>query len=251
MLKLLKHSVEKTNNCIILATPLIIFVSILNLYANYLRNSIHNVAEMILSGITLLVAVSGCLAAWFYMVKKALKLADKIFVYDSDRAKALWDLFKSLPEGIGKLFLPFLEVVFITFIIGGAGIYYAYYTEPFEIIRQIEAFDFIIENNWDIFVFIVMSCISFWGFLWIPEIVYAEKNAFKALVYSIKKIFITFPKTLGVYLYVYTLYIIITCINAVLMHNPFLYFFVLILHYYLTVYIVVVLFSYYEQTFIK
>ena len=91
--------------------------------------------------------------------------------------------------------------------------------------------------------------LNFITMLWIPEIVYNEKNAFKALFNSIKKNFQNLPNTLILYLYIAFLITFITLLSAVLMFNPFLYFIVLILYYYFLVYIVVLLFTYYEQTF--
>lgn len=87
--------------------------------------------------------------------------------------------------------------------------------------------------------------------LWIPEVVYCEKNPFKALYYAIKKIFISFPKSILLFIYINILTFGISVLNTFLMFNPIAYFVVLLLYYYLIVYIVVLVFSYYEQTFLK
>ena len=87
--------------------------------------------------------------------------------------------------------------------------------------------------------------------LWIPEIVYNEKNSFKALYNSVVKLFMNFKKSIILFLYIAFLVILITILNTFLMFNPFLYFFVLMFYYYLLVYIVVLLFTYYDETYIK
>lgn len=70
MLKLFKDSLKKTNDCIILATPLIIFLSILGWYFTYATSSVDNIPKLILAIVTILIMASGFLSAWFYMAKK-------------------------------------------------------------------------------------------------------------------------------------------------------------------------------------
>ena len=47
------------------------------------------------------------------MVKKAIKLSKKEFVMDNDRAKAVYNLVKQIPTGIGKYFLSFIGFSFL------------------------------------------------------------------------------------------------------------------------------------------
>ena len=100
MLKLFKNSFKQTNDCIILATPLIIFLSILSWYFSYASSTVDNIPKLILAGITIFVMAAGFFSAWFYMVKKTLKFSNKLYVFDKDRAKAFWNLIFSLPKGI-------------------------------------------------------------------------------------------------------------------------------------------------------
>ena len=274
MLKLFWNNFKKTNDCIILATPLILFLSALSWYYSYAKDAIDNIPKLILAIATMLIMISGCLSAWVYMAKKTIRMSDKIFVFEKDRAKAFGDLIMSLPRGIGLLFLPMLGVIFISVIIYSIFIYGITFlvskyigtidlsllsTDKLalssqELLNEINALprsQIIAINCWYLIFALGTMLFSFLGILWIPEIVYAEKNPFKALYNSIKKIIITFPKTLFLFIYINILSLVISILNTLLMINPIAYFLVLIIYYYFIVYIVVLLFRYYEQTFIK
>lgn len=275
MFKLFKNNFKTTNDCIILATPLIIFLSILGWYFNYALETADNIPKLILAGITLLVMGCGFLSAWMYMTKKTLRLANQVFIFDKDRAKALGELIMSLPRGIGKLFLPFVGVTIIlillyTLTITGATFIISKFIgtidvanlfasknllvssqELFNEILELPQNEIIVINCWYLLVSSIIALISFFTMFLIPEIVYSEKNPLKAILQSLKKIVVTFPKSLLLFLYIYFLLITSAILNTILMFNPILYFFVLVIHYYLIIYIVVLLFTYYEQTFLK
>lgn len=274
MFQLFKNCFKQTNDSIILATPLIIFLSILGWYLSYATGSVDSIPKLVLAIITTLVMASGFFSAWFYMVKKTLKLSNKVFVFDKDRAKAFGELIMSLPKGIGKLFLPFLGVISISSIIYGliiAGITFLVYKyigsvnidllnsnnllvsskELFEELSQLPREEIIVINCWYMLVLATITIVSFFFILWIPEIVYSEKNPFKALINSLKKIWLTRAKTLLLYIYINVLSFIISIFSTLLMFNPISYFLVLLLYYYFIVYIIVLIFTYYEITFYK
>lgn len=274
MFQLFKNCFKQTNDSIILATPLIIFLSILGWYLSYATGSVDSIPKLVLAIITTLVMASGFFSAWFYMVKKTLKLSNKVFVFDKDRAKAFGELIMSLPKGIGKLFLPFLGVISISAIIYGliiAGITFLVYKyigsvnidllnsnnllvsskELFEELSQLPREEIIVINCWYMLVLATITIVSFFFILWIPEIVYSEKNPFKALINSLKKIWLTRAKTLLLYIYINVLSFIISIFSTLLMFNPISYFLVLLLYYYFIVYIIVLIFTYYEITFYK
>lgn len=273
MLKLIKNNFKTTNDCIILATPLIIFLSILGWYLNYALDSIDNIPKLILAVVTTLVMSSGFFSAWFYMTKKTLKLAKTVFIFDKDRAKAFRELILSLPKGIGKLFLPFLGIISISGIMFGivvllTTIFVTKYIGTIDItlfnsenvlistneliteIRDLSNNELVVLNCWYLILTLLTTILSFIAMLWIPEVVYTETNPFRALIQAVKKLFITLPKSFLLFLYVNVLMICVSVLNTLLMYNPILYFFVLVLYYYLFVYIVVLIFTYYEQTFL-
>lgn len=275
MFKLFKNNFKTTNDCIILATPLIIFLSILGWYFNYALETADNIPKLILAGTTLLVMGCGFLSAWMYMTKKTLQLANQVFIFDKDRARAFRELIMSLPRGIGKLFLPFVGITILliaiyslaitgaTFIIvkfiGTIDINNLFISkdllvssqELFNELLELPQNEIIVINCWYLLVSAITAIISFLTMFLVPEIVYSEKNPLKAIIQSLKKIVVTFPKSLLLFLYIYFLLITSAILNTILMFNPILYFFVLVIHYYLIIYIVVLLFTYYEQTFIK
>lgn len=274
MLKLFKNTFKTTNDCIILAAPLIVFLSILGWYYEYAADSINTIPKLILACITMFVMFSGFAAAWFYMAKKTIALSKKVFVFDKDRAKALAKLVMTLPNGIGRLFLPTLGVIstyilIYLLILSGAGFVINNFVgtidlssidlhtllistgELFDELKSFTNDEIRIMNYWYLLLSIGVTVVSFLTMLWIPEIVYAEKNSYKALLYSLKKLFMTLKSSSLLFIYVYFLILVITILNTLLMFNPFLYFIVLMLYYYFLVYIVVLLFTYYEQKFIE
>ena len=274
MLQLFKNSFKTTNDCIILATPLIIFLSILSWYYKYAVVAIDTTPKLILASITIFVMLSGFMAAWLYMAKKTISLSRKIFVFDKDRAKALWALVLSLPKGIGRLFLPSIGVISIyiliyTLIFSGIGYIvgkfigtidfseldyqsiFLFVQEFANEISELSQNELLVLQCWYILALVSIAVVSFITMLWIPEIVYTEKVSFEALYYSIIKIFTHLKNSIILYLYIAFLVVLISILNTFLMFNPILYFIVLLLFYYFLVYIVVLLFSYYEQTFIK
>ncbi len=275
MFKLFKDSFKVTNNCIILATPLIIFLSILGWYFTYTMSAVDNMAKLILAIITSIIMISGMLAAWLYMAKKTLSISKRVILFENERMKAFLEILSSLPNGIGRLFLSILGavIIYIALFVSGTMLisfittnfianidFFSIFDIDSLFVTSKELFDEIamLSNNellaincWYALMLIFSTIISFLTILWIPEIVYTEKNPIKALYNSVIKLVTTFPKTLLLYVYIATLTIFISILNTLLMFNPFLFFLVLVLYYYFLVYIVVLLFSYYEQNFIE
>ena len=236
MLKIFKSAFKTTNDCIILAAPLIVFLSILSWYYEYASDSINTAPKLILACVTMFVMICGFVAAWFYMAKKTIALSKKVFVFDKDRAKALGKLAMSLPNGIGRLFLPIIGVI-STYIL----IYLLLFTGIGYIIHT-----YIGDVNLE-FIDIQMLMLSTGELL--NEIKNLSDNELLAVDcwYMLGSLAITLVS----FIYLYMLIIVITILNTLLMFNPFLYFFVLMLYYYFLVYIIVLLFTYYEQTFIN
>ncbi len=273
MLKLFKYSFKTTNDCIILATPLIIFLSILGWYFEYAISSVDTIPKGILALITLFIMGGGFLSAWLYMVKKTIALSKKVFVFDKDRAKALLSLILALPRGIGRLFLPILGVIsiyvciycvviilitlLVTNTFGTISIdifdlkmMLISSQELIEEITNLSQQDLIIINIWYSLFSITSAFITFLTLLWIPEIVYTQKNPFSSLKNALSKLFKNFKHSIILYIYISLVIVLLSILNTLLMFNPFLYFLVLIFYYYFLIYIIVLLFSYYEQNFI-
>lgn len=274
MLKLFKESFKITNDCIILVTPLIIFLSILSWYINFAFNSIDDIKKLLLGILTLFIMFCGFFASWLYMVKKTITLSKKVYIFDKDRAKDILQLIIALPKGIGRLFLPVIGTVAI-YIFIYFGIYcilnyfitkYAGYIDLSEIdieaitlsskelistINNLEINEMKIFAIWYLACTTAINIVTFITILWIPEIVYKNKNTIKALISSIAKVFKNFKNILILYIFMYCIAKLLSIINTLLLFIPEMYFFVLIITYYFIVYLVVLLFTYYERNFTK
>jgi hypothetical protein len=227
MFKFLKNSFNVTNDCIILAAPLIVFLSILSWYYNYVLSCADAMAKLLLGGVTLVVMSCAFLSAWLYMSKKVISLSSRIFVFDRDRAKALLNVILSSPKGIGKLCLPvlFVELISSLFLCG----LYCLFSKFQYLAIAVDV----------ILVYIIM--------FWLAEIVYFHKNPIAAFNYSVFNLVRDYKNTLPLFLYIVFLGGIIFLLNIMFAYKPILYFFVLLLFYYFLVYVTVLLFMYYEQ----
>lgn len=273
MLKLFKDTVKITNDNIILATPLIFFMWLLSLYIAFSRNAVNSVPLLILSFTTVLFMTGAFFAGWFYMVKKAVNLSKKVFVLDSDKAKATFNLIKTIPTGIGKYFLSFLGMIILSIIIiiligtlvfklgmvliGNIGL------DPNQVKQVLSSgaidmkafldslsFEQLIKlNNWNLLLLGTSTLISFLFMLWIPEIVFQTRNPFIALIKSIQKVFSKTWKAIKLFIFMSLLNFILSFINTFSIINPILYFIMMVIYFYFLVYLVVLIFTYYDREF--
>lgn len=94
MLKLFKNAFKLTNEGIILATPLILFIWLITIYLTFAKGVVDTLPEAFSAIITLLCMVGAFCAGWFYMVKESIELSQKEFILDTDRAKEILNLIK-------------------------------------------------------------------------------------------------------------------------------------------------------------
>jgi hypothetical protein len=242
MFDILVKSFKTTNNCIILATPLIIFFTLLGLYLSYASFAADNPFKLFFAFGTFLIMLSGFLSAWLYMTKKAIAMSENIYLFENDRIKAIFELICSLPKGIGRLLLPITSVIALYIII-----YLVMFSLFAFLITKIGE----LANYWNLMITIGLLVVAFITLLWIPEVVYNKKNTITALYNSICKVFMNFWESLFLYIIILFLLCFSLVIYFQLTMHPIITFFMLITFYYILVYIVVLLFTYYEQTFIK
>ena len=270
--KLFKDTVGITNDNIILAFPLILFMWVLSLYVSFSRQTVNSLPLLILSSITVLVMTGAFFAGWFYMVKKAVKLSKQVFVLDTDRAKATFNLLKTIPAGIGKYFLSYsgMIILFVIIIcIVGAGVFQLGVNligkldlnpEQLKSVLSSAAdmkafldslsFDQLIKlNNWNLLFLATTTVMSFLFMLWAPEIAFNTKNPFMALVNSVKKIFHRFGRCLKLFVFLTVLNFVLSFINTFSLFNPILYFIMTVVYFYFLVYLVMLIFLYYEREF--
>ena len=282
MFKLYRDVFKTTNDAIILAVPLALFWWILSLYANFSFDAIDTIPKMVLAIVTILFMTSAYASGWFYMVKKAVKFAKKDFIFDKDKASESVRLIRAIPRGIGHFFLSFVQasVLFIAFLLG-LGIVIKFATQPFvsDINTILASFGINVSstdemsavlNNFPpdkilelfnsialpslkllIVIITVPTIFSFISMLWIPEIIYTKRNAIVALFTSIKKVFARFWKSILLYIYVLIIQCIVSVLSAYSLINPFLYLVAMVVYFYFLVYVVVLIFSYYDREFTK
>lgn len=252
MLKdLFKNAFNKTNDSIILVVPLIIFATIAEAYSYYVLNHANTTAKILVAFISMYIMIAGFSASWFYMAKKTLKLSEKVFVYDKDRMKAIYRLFLSLPEGLGKLFLNFL---------GAFAIYFCLILIPYWIFSTVTySYYYLTTGNIAggilvnvIFLLLILAVLNYFFLFLIPELVYAKSTPVQAITNSFRGILKLFPKSLYLYLAIVLLYALETVLYYVLISlSPYLLFVALLLKYYLIIYLVVLMFLYYGKEFPK
>ena len=272
MTNILKDAIKITNDSIILATPLILFMWLLGTYIAITKSAVNTLPLIILSFVTTVFMVAAFSAGWFYMVKKSIQLSKQFFVIDADRAKATFNILKKMPSGIGKYFLSFLGMLLFAFtivsilgflvfklgmlLIGNLNLDPNQLKTVMSSTADMKAFldslsfeQLIKLNNWNLLFLGTTSIITFLFMLWIPEIIWQTKNPFLALFRSIKKIFKRFWKSLKLYIFISVLNFIVSFISTFALTNPIFYFIMLVVYFYFLVYIVVLLFTYYDKEF--
>ena len=272
MFKLFKNAFNLTNEGILLAIPLILFMWVLTIYIRFAKNVVDTIPEALSALITLLCMTGAFFAGWFYMVKKSIELSKKEFVLDEDRSIELVNLAKSIPAGIGKYFLSFLGMSILSIIIFAlfGGLFYKlgmHYIGSIDFTTEqirgaiaspedIKAFLNSLTNeqiyklgSWNMLLMAGTSLMSFLLMLWIPEIIYRTTNPFFALCKSLKKLFAKFHKSLALFIYLTFLNIVISFANTFAVIHPLIYMTLMIIYFYFLVYVVVLIFSYYDKEF--
>lgn len=274
MLKLFKNAFRLTNEGIILATPLILFIWLITIYLTFAKGVVDTLPEAVSAIITLLCMIGAFCAGWFYMVKESIELSKKEFILDEDRAKELLNLIKKIPTGVGKYFLTFIGmslIMLVIFAIFAIGIYKLG-------MHFIGSIDFTAEqiknvmaspqdmkifldslsleqlyklSNWNLLFLAASTLMSFLLMLWVPEIIYKTSNPLLALFKSVKKIFCRFWKSIGLFIYLTILNFIISFANTFSLLHPIIYMLMMIAYFYFLVYVVVLIFSYYDTEFNK
>ena len=280
MKNLFKDAIKITNYNLILTIPLIIFIKILDLYSLYSKYTVDSVPKFILASITMLFMFGVFCAGWFYMVERAINLSKKVFVLDEDRAKATLNLFKTIPDGIGKFFLSFVGVYIMFFFIQvivtplvyllGANIIGALDDASMLGLQQMvidtssssnqgmAAFidkltpeQIIFFGKWSLLFMVVTSIIMYILMLWIPEIIYKTQNPFAALWKSIAKLFKDFFTSFKLYISLWLMGFALLFINTFAVINPIAYIVMSIALFYFSVYFVVLIFLYYDRRFME
>ncbi len=279
MKNLFRDAAKITNYNLILTIPLIIFVKVLDLYSLYSKYTVDSVPKFFLASITILFMFGVFCSGWFYMVERAINLSKKVFVLDEDRAKATLHLFKTIPDGIGKFFLSFVGVYVIFFLIQlvatpivyllGANIIGALddasmlklqqtVMDPAiasnqgmaAIIDRLTPEQIIFFGKWSLLFMVVTSIIMYLLMLWIPEIIYKNPNPLAALWDSLIKLFRDFFMSFRLFISLWLMGFALLFVNTFALINPVAYIIMSIVLFYFSVYLVVIIFLYYDRKFV-
>lgn len=270
MIKYFQKAFKITNENIILATPLVLFLFLLSIYLGVAQRVPSTLASAILLLVTILFMLSAFFAGWFFMVKKAVDLDKKEFIIEEDKAKASLALLKDIPVGIGEYFVSFIGafllysvlfaiVFFISYqlglhFIGKAGVTLVQLKSALEstaamkaLISALSADQLSKLNAWNFLVMGTMSVYSFITMFWAVEIVSKTKNPFLAFFKSIKFTFRNFLSALILFVYISLINFTVSLLNAFASINPIVYFISMLVYFYFVVYVVVLVFLYYDR----
>lgn len=270
MIKYFAKAFKITNENIILTTPLVLFLFLLSLYMGVAQNAPENLASATLLLITILFMVSAFFAGWFHMVKKAVALDKQEFIIEEDKARASFGLIKEIPVGIGEYFLPFIgalilyAVFFVLLVIigyeigirliGNAGVSLEQIRNALAspatmkgLITSLSAEQLKKLNAWNFLFLVGTGIFSFLTMFWAVEIVSRTKNPFIAFFRSIKFEFSNLLSALILFTYISVVNFSVSLINAFSMIHPIVYFISMLVYFYFVVYVVVLVFLYYDR----
>ncbi len=278
MKELFKDAAKITNYNLILTIPMIIFVKILDLYSLYSKYTVDSIPKFILATITMLFMFGVFCSGWFYMVERAIELSKKVFVLDEDRAKATLNLFKSIPQGVGKFFLSFVGVyiIFALIQIFATPLVYLFGTKIIGVlddasmislqqtimdpaittnqgmavfIDKLTPEQLIFFGKWSLLLMIVTSIVMYLLMLWIPEIIYKTPNPLVALWNSLVNLFKDFFTSFRLFISLWLMGFALLFINTFAVINPVAYIIMNLALFYFSVYLVVLIFLYYDRKF--
>lgn len=279
MRKLFEQAAKITNNNIILTIPLIIFIKILDLYSFFSKYHIDTTPKLLIAYITVLFMCGVFCAGWFYMIKGAVKLSEKVFVLDADRANASLGLFKCIPEGVGKYFLSFVGVYIMLFFIqilstplvyfiglktiGGldeastqqllqlaADPSFATNAGMASFVESLTPEQIVFFGKWSLLFMLATSFILYLLMLWVPEIMYKTKNPILALWRAVVKVLKDFFNTSRLFLSLWFSGFALLFVYTFVLIYPVPYIIISILMFYFTVYLTVLIFLYYYKKYV-
>lgn len=270
MIKYFGKAFKITNENIILTTPLVLFLLLFSIYLGVMRNVPENLTFFSLLLITTLFMVSAFFAGWFFMVQKAIELDKKEIIADEDKAKMSFNLIKEVPIGIGEYFLSFVGVLILycglillfSFIGYQIGIHFIGKVDlsivdlktALNSTAQMKAFvsslsaeELIKLNAWNFLILILMTTFSFITMFWAVKIISGVKNPFIAFFQSLSFLFRNFFSSIILFIYISIINFLVSLMNAFSAVNPILYFVSTLAYFYFVVYVVVLVFLYYDS----
>lgn len=270
MIKYFSKAFKITNDNIILTTPLLLFIILMVFYLGVVRVIPENPLNFGLIMVTSVAMLTAFFAGWLFMVKKAVELDKKEFETPEDKAKSSFGLIKEIPAGVGEYFLPVLGALFLygslifLFLIltYKLGVHFIGKVEfpPADLkaalssSAQMKAFvsslsveQLVKLNEWNLLIMASLTTFSFMTMFWAVEIFYRTKNAFVAFFKSLKFLFKNFLTAIILYVYISIVNFLVSLLGTFANINSILHFLITLIYFYFVVYIVVLIFLYYDS----
>lgn len=264
MIKSINESFKFSNKYLVLATPLILF----SLFSGiYLVFSLHgNTLSMFFAVILFFMMLAAFASGWLYMIMIALK---------DDSREDPNSLIKEFPSGVGEYFLPVLGMVFNGIIVSGLVLFAGYligikfigdpgiapqaFSKAMESAVNLKQFllsltkeQFIRLNLWNMLLLASVSFSYFIMMFYPPAIMFKSKNPFKAFFIALKDLFNRkFLKNLSLYIFIFSLYAVISILSAMLGNNIILHFIMTLVNFYYMMFTAVLILNYYYSNYIK
>lgn len=112
----IQKAFELTKDNIILAQPLIIFLIIISFTMTGLANQTNHIAYVVIFTANVLLCTA-FFSGWFYMIKKAVKNANREFKNPQEKAEASLALGREFFPGVGEYFLPVSFTIVTYFVV--------------------------------------------------------------------------------------------------------------------------------------
>lgn len=264
MWKIIRESFTITNNNLALATPLILFSLLSNLYLIF--SASNNIYSIICSVILFFLMVAAFLSGWGYMIKKIITRTD---------IEPQNSLFTDFPTGVGEYFLSaiglvinalFISVILVSLtiiagkhFIGNIGITTSQFITATSSIETMRSFILSLSNEqitglnlWNSLFFCMLSINYFVLMFYLPALLFKRKNPFLAYLVSIKNLFgKKILSNITLLLTIIVLYMLISVLTVLFGSNVIIYFILTLLHFYFITFVAVTLFNYYYNTFVK
>lgn len=279
MIKYFGRAFKITNENIILTTPLVLFILLFAIYTQITQNAPPTVAAFVLLLITTLFMFGAFFAGWFFIARRAIELDKQEFIIDEDKAKASLSLIKEFPVGVGEYFLPFVGGLILY-----AGLFLLILTAAYFIgmhyignvglslndlrvglespvaLKSLVA-SLTLEqtkklNAWNLLFMTVMTTYSFITMFFGAQIVFGTKNPLVAFFKSIKFITKNFLGSLVLFIYINIVSFVVSLLINVLsvtispklsVISFIVYLGSMLLYFYFVVYVVVLIFLYYDR----
>ncbi len=264
MFSFIKESFALTNRNIILATPLIFFSLISNLYILFSLGG--SLVSLLIAFSLFILMVGAFISGWGYMLK--------LCVSDNEHEDAS-SLIKEFPAGVGEYFLPVLGSMLIIFVISSLIFAVTFFTGmkligdvgiPPEALNGMLASstalkDFVTSlsdeqllklNAWNLLLLAGMIVEYFVVLFYFPALFFKSKNPLKALVFSLKDLFSRkFLNNLLLYIILFVSYFVLSLLTMFSGMNVFTHFIFTLANFYYMVFAAVLISNYYYKNFVK